>query len=332
MLSDSVWDKLQACASLGLVAVRLHPESRFNIFAALEPATGHRFLVLKSGNLNLRPQSALPSGRGFNVQFVVAPGDADGPNCLRFEMIDSTYSDVFDVIGNDVLRHVLVTHDDSAAFVTFVERIADWQRFLDQLPREGLSDHAQQGLFAELWFMREFLLAEVGPERAVAAWAGPKALAKDFHLPGLAIEIKASAAKQHTKFHVSNEMQLDPGGVHRLIVYGLLLERLVAGGMSITDLVSALRADLLESHPSSLVRFSELLLQTGYTDADASDYTARFSVRSQHFFDVKEDFPRIVAADLRRGVGDVRYSILLSECERHTVSEDELRRLIRATS
>jgi len=334
MLGDITWTMLAQSATgpAGLVAVRLNPQSRFNIFAALDQATGHRFLLLKSGRSNLRPATALPVGRGFSVTFVSTPADPDGAHSLRFELTDPSHADVFDVIGNDVLRHLLPAADEAKAFAVFVSRISEWQQFLDDLPREGLSEQAQQGLFAELWFLQKFLLAEIGPRRAVGSWAGPKALAKDFHFEGLSFEIKASSAKQHTRFHINSEVQLDPAGVHRLILTGLLLERMVAGGTSLTDLVSALRADLLASDPASAFQFSELLLQAGYVDADAARYSARFAVRSEQFFDVKDDFPRIVGADLRLGVGDVRYTILLSECGRHALAEAEVRTLIRATA
>lgn len=333
MLNHLTWTMLGQASpgSTGLVGLRLHPESRFNIFAALDLTTGHRFLLLKSGRPDLHPGTTPPSGRGFDVAFVSTPTDPDGTNCLRFELTDPSFLDVFDVIGNDVLQHLLQAPDDARAFAIFVARIGEWQHFLDRLPRGGLSEQAQQGLFAELWFLWKFLVAEIAPLKAVTAWAGPKALAKDFHLEGLAFEVKASSTKQHTRFNISSEVQLDPGGVHRLILFGLLLEPLVAGGTSLADLVSALRADLLRQDPASLIRFSELLLQTGYTDAAAPSYTARFAVRSGHFFDVKDGFPRIVDADLRRGVGEVRYTILMSECEAYALVEDEVRTLIRAT-
>jgi hypothetical protein len=334
MLSDLTWKMLgqSAAGPGGLLGVRLFPESPFNIFAALDQATGHRFLLLKSSLPNLHPKTLLPSGRGFNVAFVTTPGDPEGANCLRFELTDLRHSDVFDVIGNDVLQHLLRASDDVKAFSTFVSRIGEWQHFLDQLPGDGLSEQAQQGLFGELWFLRRFMLPELDPRRAVGAWAGPRALAKDFQLAGLAFEVKASSAKQHTKFNVSSEVQLDPAGVHRLILYGLLLERLVAGGMSLPELVAAVRADLLKSSDTDAsIGFSQLLLQSGYTEANAARYTARFAIRSEQFFDVRDDFPRIVDADLRQGVGDVRYSILLSECERYAVAEETVRNLIRAT-
>ena len=331
MLTNAVWNKLgqPATDSAGLVALRLHADSQFNVFAALDQQTGHRFLLLKSDAPNLRPNRSLPSGRGFTTQFVRTPSDPDGSSCLQFELTDPAYVDVFDVIANDVISHVVQATDDRTAFGAFVARIDEWQHFLDQLPHEGLSEQAQQGLFAEVWFLHRVLLPEAGPQLAVRAWAGPKAFAKDFQLTGLAFEVKATSAKQHSRFGISNELQLDPRG-QRLILYGLLLERVVAGGMSLVELILALRTELLEADPPSAVRFSELLLQTGYSDCDASRYTARFAIRSQHFFDVRDDFPRIVEPDLRRGVGDVRYSILQSECERYAITEDEVRASMRA--
>jgi hypothetical protein len=330
MLTNAVWSKLgQPAGRTGLVALRLHPESRFNLFAALEAQTGHRFLLLKSHAPDLRPTRPLPSGRGFRTQFVTALSDPDGSSSLQFELLEPAHADVFDVIGNDILSHVLPATDDGAAFRAFIGRIDEWQYFLDQLPQGGLSDQAQQGLFAELWFLKHFLLPEAGAHVAVRAWAGPKALAKDFQLAGLAFEVKATSAKQHSRFAISNELQLDARG-QRLILYGLLLERVVAGGVSLIELVSELRSDLLKADPDSAVRFSELLLQSGYSDSDAAGYTARFGIRSGRFFDVKDDFPRIVEADLRAGVGDVRYSIVQSECERFAISESDARTALQA--
>jgi hypothetical protein len=332
VLNSIVWDMLSKSAggSTGVVALRLHPEAKFNVFAALDRATDHRFLLLKSKSSEVRPTQPLPSGRGFSVQFKVTAADPEGEYCLRFELTEPIYADVFDVIGNDVLRNIVQSLNDKAAFSTFAARIDEWQHFLDQLSRDGFSEQAQQGLFAELWFLRELLLGEIGPLKAVRAWAGPKALAKDFQLSGVAFEVKASSSKQHSRFSISSEVQLDPHGVSRLILYCLLLERLVAGGVSLPELVAAIRKDLQADLDAARL-FSELLLRTGYTDSDAGRYTARFALRSQHFFDVRDNFPRIVEADLRLGVGDVHYSILYSECERYAVTELEARDLIRGT-
>lgn len=332
MLGPQTWTALSkgTGGSTGLVALRLNPESRFNVFAALEPATARRFLLIKSGRNDVRPQRPLPVGRGFRVQFVVNAADRDGANSLQFELIDPTHADVFDVIGNNVLAQVLAAADDKGAFEVFVTQIEEWQRFLDSLPSAGLSPQARQGLFAELWFMREFLLSEQTAANAVGSWAGPKAQAKDFQFSGLAVEVKSSAAKEHSRFTISNELQLDASSVGRLLLCGVLLEPLTAGGTSLPDIIAAIRTSIAGDHAALRV-FSDKLLQTGYRDIDAQNYVERYALRSVRFFDVQDGFPRIVASDLRHGVGDVRYSILLSECERFRVSDDAARLLIGQT-
>jgi hypothetical protein len=234
---------------------------------------------------------------------------------------------VFDVVGNDILRGVVEASNESVAVGVFVSRIEKWQQFLDQLDADRLSEPAQQGLFAELWFLLEVLFPEAGVGRAVEAWAGPMKLAKDFQFPGLAFEVKASSAKQHTRFTISNEQQLEARGADRLILCGILLERVVAGGSSLPELVDGVRAAL--TTPQARTLFAERLLEAGYLDSDASGYSLRFSLRSLRFFDVKGDFPRIVESDLRKGVGDVRYSILQSECERYAIAEKDARQLLR---
>jgi hypothetical protein len=332
MIDKDVWNSLRKAVgdTSSVYAIRLHPESKFNIFAALDQATGHRLLLLKSNIPDIRPAQSLPTGRGFIVGFVTVASDPEGANCLRFELSDPAYTEVFDVIGNDVLQNVVQSSDDKAAFNAFVSRIAEWQIFLDQLPKGGLGDQAQQGLFAELWFLREILIGEIGPRKAVSAWAGPMAFSKDFQLSGVAIEVKSSSAHQHSRFIISSEMQLDSRGVQKLFLYCLLLERLVAGGMSLVELIGAVRVEL-GFDPTATNRFSEMLLRSGYIESDAEHYTARFTIRSQDFFEVKGDFPRIVESDLRRGVGDVKYSILHSECKRYAISEVAARSQIRAT-
>ena len=330
MISNEVWGQLAKTSGTkaGLTALRLCPQSKFNLFAAMDPLTGHRFLMLTTNQSHMQPSHQLPSGRGFTVRFVNRGTNPDGAYCLQLELTDPSYSDVFDVIGNDVLQSVVQSSDEKTAFSTFVLRILEWQRFLNQLQPGGLSAAEEQGLFGELWFLREILLREIPHDKAVNSWAGPKAQTKDFQFPELAFEIKTNATKQHSYFSISSELQLDPQGVGRLVLFGLLLEKLTAGGVSLPEQVAAVRM-VLQSHPGAAGRFSELLLQTGYVDADAWRYTTRYAIRSQHFFDVRGNFPRIVEGDLRKGVGDVHYSILLSECEHYAVTGEAVRVALR---
>lgn len=331
MLNGEVWEQLRKdCGSKsGLIVLRLCPQSKLNLFAAMDPSTGHRFVMLTTNQSHRQPSHQMPSGRGFAVRCVNRGTHPDGAHCLQLELMDIAFADVFDVIGNDVLKQVTQCADERTAFNTFVLQIVEWQQFLNRLQVGGFSEAVQQGLFGELWFLREVLLREIHPEAAVSSWAGPKAQTKDFQFSGLAFEVKTNATKQHGYFNISSELQLDTQGVGRLILFGLLMEKLTAGGISLPEQVAAVRQDL-QPYPAASVRFSELLLQTGYVDTDAVHYTVRYAIRTQHFFDVCGDFPRIIEGDLRSGVGDVHYSILLSKCEHYAVTRDDVRAALRS--
>jgi Putative PD-(D/E)XK family member, (DUF4420) len=326
----NAWTKLGSTADepvAGLLVLRLCPESKLDVFAAIEPRSDHRLLLLKSKVPPIQRLENLPEGLGFKLQFVETAGDADGIHSLRFELMDFAYADVFDVVADDVLENIIRCSDSVEAFDVFAGRIADWQAFLNTLPSTGLSDQHQRGLFAELKFMRDVLLETCGPEKAVAAWAGPKALAKDFQFPQFAFEVKATTTKEPTRFRISNEIQLESLKDCRLFIFGCIFERVLSGGESLPELVKVLR-DLLRPHGLASARFGQLLFQSGYLDAHAQHYDARFKTRAQHFFKVEGDFPRIIGADLRRGVGDVQYSVLLSECRRFEVSEADIRGML----
>lgn len=322
----NAWTKLGSTADepvAGLLVLRLSPESKLDVFAAIEPQSDHRLLLLKSKVPPARRLENLPEGLGFKLQFVETVGDADGTHSLRFELTDFAYADVFDVVADDVLENIIRCNNSVEAFDAFAGRIANWQAFLDTLPATGLSEHHQQGLFAELKFLRDVLVETCGPEKAVAAWAGPKAFAKDFQFPKFAFEVKATTTKEPTRFRINNEIQLESLKDGRLFIFGCIFERVLSGGESLQELVKALR-DLLRPHGLASARFSKLLFQSGYLDAHAQYYAVQLKARSQHFLEVKGDFPRIIGADLRRGVGDVHYSILLSECRRFEVPEADI--------
>src|SRR6266496_1446237 len=177
----NAWAKLGSTPDelvAGLLVLRLCPESNLDVFAAIEPQSDHRLLLLKSKVPPARRLENLPEGLGFKLQFIETLEDIDGIHSLRFELTDSAYADVFDVVADDVLENINRCNDSVEAFDAFAGRIADWQAFLNTLPTTGLSEHHQRGLFAELKFLRDVLLDTCGPEKAVAAWAGPKALAK----------------------------------------------------------------------------------------------------------------------------------------------------------
>jgi hypothetical protein len=83
----------------------------------------------------------------------------------------------------------------------------------------------------------------------------------------------------------------------------------------VADIRSALAPD-----PLAAGVFEDRLTDGGYLEPQAPGYgESGYTVRDVHFFRVEGSFPRIVEADLRPGVGAVRYSISAAECMHYRV-------------
>lgn len=330
MLNKKTWERLntaQVSDDLGLSVLRLHPESGFDIYAALDVSTAQRIVILKSTVIDLCQGKELPAARGFSLQLV---RNSHGPHkgtSLYLRLTKPAFSDVFDVVANDAIGSLLQSRNEPEGFDAFIGRIADWQAFLDRLPNQGLSEPAQMGLFGELWFLGDFLLPCINQDRAVRAWTGPDAASKDFIFNGFAVEIKTTSPRQPVRIQVANELQLDASGLSSLYLFCLLLERATADGMTLPDIVKHVRSQFTSNSVAAAV-LAQRLIQAGYLDSDAEHYTTRFALRSQLCYQVGDEFPRIIGGDLRPGVGDVRYSIGLSECDRFGVRVDILKKLI----
>ncbi len=73
----------------------------------------------------------------------------------------------------------------------------------------------------------------------------------------------------------------------------------------------------------------DLLLAAGYLDRHEQLYeNVAYVVRSHHAFHVRDGFPRLTETALPPGVGDLAYSVALSNCMPFLVEDEEIRSLL----
>lgn len=83
--------------------------------------------------------------------------------------------------------------------------------------------------------------------------------------------------------------------------------------------------NLLADNSFALNSFNSKLLEAGYFDVHApfcmknvvTPNVMKISI-------IKDDFPRIKENEIRNGVGDVKYTIVLSHCDKFLISESQL--------
>lgn len=84
-------------------------------------------------------------------------------------------------------------------------------------------------------------------------------------------------------------------------------------------------SDLLNSDFVALNSFNNKLLEAGFFNHHRDNYKdLGYFIRQDAFYRVEDEFPRIQENEIRQGVGDVKYSIILDNCQNYKTTESEV--------
>jgi hypothetical protein len=239
-------------------------------------------------------------------------------------IVDRQYKDVFDSLIADVLNSIIAEVDLKIILKNYTNRLLKWQSLFEQFNPQGLTPEEQRGLYGELFFIRKFLLINSDFINVINSWVGPEQQIKDFQSGTWSVEVKTTHGNNHQKVHIANERQLDTSNLEHLFLYHLSLEARQQSGETLNQLVNIV-FEILGSDFASLSRFKNKLLEAGYFGQHTSLYESTgYFIRDDVFYKVENDFPRIEENNIRDGVGDVKYTIILSHCSPYTLSEQEV--------
>ena len=260
-----------------------------------------------------------PSWRGMSFNFVEMEIPSPSSKHILIKLEDSTNQDVFVNVCSDLVR-ALTTEGEGenklTKLILFVER---WTRFFESHEGKHLSTKAQAGLFAELILLKHLMEAGIPSRDAVSGWLGCEGGCHDFEFGGIAIEVKSTMRKEPKKIYVNSELQLNDAGFSGLFLYVAFLRKHESTGCSLPDLVRSIMQDIDQS---AAHLFKDRLVSAGYIDAHSDYYTNGFTLLEEESYHVMDNFPRLLS--LPSGVGDVKYSLLLSSCEEFMVPLDNM--------
>jgi hypothetical protein len=324
MSIESLWQEIAgdpARPATGYLSRRVGIDAPCDMRAAIEFPAGLRVLLIGVPSGPLARAGKLPRSAGIEVSQVSMPQARQGQATVAVRLTDARYADIFTVVGDDLTRHLGRAADGPAAAEALMSRLRKWQQFLDKTPPDGLGPIVQQGLYGELRLLSTLIGTRIGARATVEAWVGPQAANQDFQFPSAAVEVKTTTSKMHQTLEIASERQLDPVGVVHLFLFHLSLDERPGGGDTLPALVDAIRSSII-STPVVAETFESRLLDAGYLDIHAPLYFGTgYTVRQMNFFRVSGDFPRIIEADLRTGVGAVRYSVSVAACAPYGTDE-----------
>ncbi|MCY3659425.1 MAG: PD-(D/E)XK motif protein [Caldilineaceae bacterium] len=326
---EEVWKSLEEIRitdTPGRVQRRILPAGRRNIFLGLETPSRHRMLILRVGANSVQAMPDIPDSRGLNVRVVSREAGSNEAEVV-LTLTESQHQDIFDLLVQDLVGETEHPHDEREGLNRFLTRLSDWQQLLRRLGSKRLSREAQQGLWGELWTLRDVVAPVAGMTGAVDGWRGPMGTDQDFQLGATCVEVKTSTTANLDRLNISGARQLEVPDDVVLILLGLSLDGRAKHGETLAEMIESVRNAAMAS--GCLHLLDPRLDLSGYERDDERLYSdIGYTVRSLHPFRVEEGFPRIVSSDLRTGISDVRYQVSTASCDNFRMTEQRPERLL----
>jgi Putative PD-(D/E)XK family member, (DUF4420) len=323
-ISPEIWSVLETNLPNGekLTAKIAIPDISSQVFCALDSEKRRHILVqIKPGD------SAYDDHQSRGIQVLTRELNIHGQPPSRyvdFICLDTTGFSGFDLIGSEIIFELAKATKTPAEIIHSV--LAKWRRFWGQIPQDILSRNEVIGLFAEIRFLSEKLIPEVGPAEAVKRWRGPFGSRHDFEWQGGSVEVKATTSSRGRIFHINGIDQLEPPEHGKLYFFGVRLREEGGAEQTLPGLIKTCR-NLLDSDDEAVDRFESALLQAGYSPLHNEEYEKiRFRIIEETLFEIAGDFPRICAGNfsggIPAGVERVEYEINLNGYE-HLIKDDK---------
>lgn len=322
---EQIWNDLENDRSFthGLLIRRYSGNVLPDVFVALKSPENFRCVAASLNSSIQINLSSFSNLRDIHVEII--PDEANTEkNYLIFKLVNSEHRDIFSVLCEDLILNISSVTNQIQLFKTLLNRFEKWKSLFDKLNSVGLNPQEQRGLYGELYFLRIYLKANSDFFKAINSWTGPAKEIRDFQIGNNALEVKTTHGNNHQKIHISSERQLDLSNIQNLYLYHISLEVRHQDGETLNQIVDSISESLMADF-SVLNRFNNKLLEAGFFNHHRNIYKdTGYFIRQDTFYKIEGEFPRIEENEIRRGVGDVKYSIIVDNCQNYLTTEIEV--------
>lgn len=322
---ENIWVGLESETSnhSGLLYKRYSAEVVPDVFIALKAPEKLRCIAFRISAAF--PFDETQWNKLKDIKIETLPDERDkSKKFLLILLLNKQHKDIFSTLCEDLIFGVSEATTEQTLVEKLLDRLAKWQSLFEKVGKQGLSDEAQRGLYGEIYFLRFFLTNNSDKNYCIKSWLGPEKSIQDFQYSNWAVEVKTTHGNNHQKIHITSERQLDDSIIEKIFLFHLSLDVRVGNGESLNILIDEV-SELLNDNTMASNLFKLKLLESGYYDIHKPLYDERgYTIRQENIYRVTGNFPRITENQIPIGVGDVRYSIVLSESEEWRINHQTL--------
>lgn len=303
----------------GVVLKRFSPDFMPDCFVAMRMPEKVKSIAFRLSKTNI-DVSALSELKDITTEILPDETQHD-KMLLLISLADNSLSSIFAVLCEDLFNSVSDVREEKELVKSLQNRFLKWKELFELAKSPGLSPEKQIGLFGELFLLKKLLVETGNFAECLNFWVGPDTGIRDFEKNNNAIEVKTTQTHNHQKIRISSERQLDTTLLENLFLFHLSLEKRNGNENSLNKIVTELLSIIGDNKLLSNV-LNRKLISVGYFKHHESCYeNISYLIRGEDFYKVTEHFPRIEEKDLMKGVGDVKYSIVLTaETEKYKTS------------
>jgi len=320
---ERIWSELENDKSFshGLLIRRYSGDILPDIFVAIKLPEGFRCIAASLSNTKNLNLSLFSNLRDISVEIIPDDQNPDR-NYLIFKLLNAEHRDIFSVLCEDLILSVAPMQSEEKILKELINRFEKWKSLFDKVSSHGLTPEEQRGLFGELFLLKKLLISFNQTSIVLSSWVGVEKQIRDFQYNNWGVEVKTTHGNNHQKIQISSERQLDTSNLEHLFLFHLSMEPRLNSGETLNSMVDSIRL-ILESDFVSLNKFNNKLFEAGYFENHRDNYSdTGYFIRNETFYKVEGDFPRIEENDIRNGVGDVKYSIIISQFSEYVKSEE----------
>lgn len=306
-----------------IIKTQLEHVKPFKCFAATNHITGNHLYIFETSKNVKFPEFKNFKFKGLFIEIF----EFEDTKELHIYLLDNQLKDIFSLFIENIVEEISKSVTENEALVETSNIVLKWKKLFDKINFQGLTIERQKGLIGELLLFNSLLDEEYSIDALLESWTGPDFNDKDFRFGSFGIEVKLTSSKV-PKVKISSERQLDNENLTKLYLVLYVVEEVKDKGFSLNSIIEQIRTKI-NNNQNALKYFNERLLLVGYFDEDFENYKRQYAFRKRNFYEVSNDFPRLIASDLPIGLFDAKYNIELSAIEQFLVSNESIPELIK---
>jgi hypothetical protein len=319
-----LWEALEEEKSIGLVKRLYSSDVPFHIYGTFQYPERYYGVAFTFSNDIRIDITSFGNLRELNVMLLSDTTFVDS-RLLIIQLLHPNSRDIFATLCENLIQSVIKLNTEQKISRTVVNQLEKWKTLFEKNNSTGLTPAEQQGLYGELHFVQKFLAKpDTTPCDVLHTWVGVDKALRDFQGSSWAVEVKTTSTNNPQKVTINGERQLDEMLLENLFLFHFSVEVSNANGQTLCQKIAAIR-EMLDNDAPALSLFNTKLFEAGYLDKHEPFYQDRFyQPRHESYYKVESDFPRIKENELRGGVSDVKYSIILAMCDEYLATENQI--------